>query len=117
MVLADLCGGPERNFQIFTPLGFLAEVTQHIPNKGEHLDRCYGWYSYRQPVSGQEHSRPARQNWKPWGSTVPITDPSRTATSIATLSNCRPGFAVCQKSGARSRAFFALGLETITRRS
>ena len=24
-------------------LDFLAEVTQHIPNKGEHLIRYYGW--------------------------------------------------------------------------
>ena len=24
---------------------FLAEVTQHIPNKGEHQIRYYGWYS------------------------------------------------------------------------
>ena len=34
-----------RNFQIFDPLNFLAEVTQHIPNEGEHLIRYYGWYS------------------------------------------------------------------------
>jgi hypothetical protein len=27
---------------------FLAEVTQHIPDKGEHLVRYYGWYSHRQ---------------------------------------------------------------------
>jgi hypothetical protein len=26
-------------------LDFLAEVTQHIPNKGEHQIRYYGWYS------------------------------------------------------------------------
>jgi hypothetical protein len=29
-------------------LEFLAEVTQHIPDKGEHLVRYYGWYSHRQ---------------------------------------------------------------------
>jgi hypothetical protein len=45
---ADLRGGPKRNFQNFTALDFLAEVTQHIPDKGEHLVRYYGWYSYRQ---------------------------------------------------------------------
>jgi hypothetical protein len=37
--------GPSRNFQVFDPLDFLAEVTQHIPNAGEHLIRYYGWYS------------------------------------------------------------------------
>ena len=45
---ADLRSGPRRNFQVFSALDFLAEVTQHIPNKGEHLVRYYGWYSYRQ---------------------------------------------------------------------
>ena len=41
----DLMAGPKRNFQIFDPLDFLAEVTQHIPEIGEHLIRYYGWYS------------------------------------------------------------------------
>ena len=45
---ADLRSGPHRNFQVFTALDFLAELTQHIPNKGEHLVRYYGWYSHRQ---------------------------------------------------------------------
>jgi hypothetical protein len=45
---ADLRSGPKRNFQIFSALDFLAEVTQHVPDKGEHLVRYYGWYSYRQ---------------------------------------------------------------------
>jgi len=40
-----LLPGPKRNFQIFDPLDFLAEVTQHIPDMGEHLIRYYGWYS------------------------------------------------------------------------
>jgi hypothetical protein len=37
--------GIPRNFQIFEPLDFLAEVTQHIPRKGEHQIRYYGQYS------------------------------------------------------------------------
>ena len=41
----DLRAGGNRNFQVFDPLDFLAEVTQHIPNKGEHTIRYYGWYS------------------------------------------------------------------------
>jgi ribosomal protein S27E len=41
----NLLNGPARNFQLFDPLDFLAELTQHIPNKGEHLIRYYGWYS------------------------------------------------------------------------
>jgi len=31
--------------QVFDPLDFLAEFTQHIPPKGAHLVRYYGWYS------------------------------------------------------------------------
>jgi hypothetical protein len=34
-----------RNFQVFDPLDFLAEVTQHIPEPGEHPIRYCGWYS------------------------------------------------------------------------
>ena len=37
--------GPKRNYQILSPLDFLAEFTQHIPPKGSHLIRYYGWYS------------------------------------------------------------------------
>ena len=40
-----LASGPKRNFQILSPLDFLAEFTQHIPPKGAHLIRYYGWYS------------------------------------------------------------------------
>ena len=31
--------------QAFDPLHFLAEVTQHLPDTGEHLMRYYGFYS------------------------------------------------------------------------
>jgi hypothetical protein len=41
----SLLAGIPRNFEVFDPLDFLAEVTQHIPNKGEHQIRYYGWYS------------------------------------------------------------------------
>jgi len=34
----ELKAGPSRNFQVFDPLDFLAEVTQHIPNRGRTLD-------------------------------------------------------------------------------
>ena len=41
----ELAAGPSRNFQVFDPLDFLAEVTQHIPDAGEQLIRHYGWCS------------------------------------------------------------------------
>ncbi len=37
--------GVNRNFQILSPLDFLAEFTQHIPPKGTHAIRYFGWYS------------------------------------------------------------------------
>ncbi len=37
--------GPNRNFQFYDPLDFLAAVTAHIPNRREHLVRYYGFYS------------------------------------------------------------------------
>jgi hypothetical protein len=43
----NLFGGVPRNFQVFDALDFLAELTQHIPDQGEHLARYYGWYSHR----------------------------------------------------------------------
>jgi hypothetical protein len=40
-----LLPGALRNFEVFEPLDFLAELVQHIPDKGEHLVRYYGCYS------------------------------------------------------------------------
>lgn len=36
---------PPATPNIFQPLDFLAELTQHIPNQGEHLVRYYGFYA------------------------------------------------------------------------
>jgi hypothetical protein len=58
--------GIPRNFHIYDPLEFLAEVTQHIPNKGEHKVRYYGFYSNKkrgvlrkQQKGRQQQSTPA----------------------------------------------------------
>ena len=37
-----------RNFQVFEPWQFLAEVTQHIPDKGQHKVLYFGFYSNKQ---------------------------------------------------------------------
>jgi hypothetical protein len=50
--------GPNRNFEIFDPLDFLAAVTSHIPNRGEHLVRYYGYYS------SVQRGRRRRQGWE-----------------------------------------------------
>ena len=35
----------KRNFEVFSACDWLAVLTAHIPNAGEHLVRYYGWYS------------------------------------------------------------------------
>ncbi|MDP1563763.1 MAG: transposase [Pirellulaceae bacterium] len=73
--------GVPRNFQILEPLDFLAEFTQHIPPKGAHLIRYYGWYSNKsrglrkkaavaasaeapaEPAHEQAASQRSRQAW------------------------------------------------------
>jgi hypothetical protein len=47
---AELLPGIRRNFQLFQPLDFLPELTQHIPNKGEHLPVWHG-----RPARGGPH--------------------------------------------------------------
>jgi hypothetical protein len=43
--MTKMVPGANRNFEVFDPLDFLAAVTAHSPNRGEHLVRYYGWYS------------------------------------------------------------------------
>ena len=40
-------GKNKRNFQVFSPLEFIAAITQHIPEPSFQLVRYYGWYSNR----------------------------------------------------------------------
>jgi hypothetical protein len=63
----------------FAPLDFLAEVTQHIPDPGEHLIRYYGWYSNktrgqrakRQPSAAAAVRSPtAREARKGWAALI-----------------------------------------------
>lgn len=58
-ILGDktLKAGIKRNFEVFDPCDFLAEVTQHIPDRGEHQIRYYGWYSNK--MRGQRTKREA----------------------------------------------------------
>jgi hypothetical protein len=41
----DLFGGVARNFQVFDPLDFIAELTEHIPDTRKHLTRYFGFYA------------------------------------------------------------------------
>ncbi len=37
----------KRNYQIMPGAQWLELLLQHVPDKGEHLVRYYGWYSNR----------------------------------------------------------------------
>ncbi|MBM3883036.1 MAG: hypothetical protein FJ387_25525, partial [Verrucomicrobia bacterium] len=67
----ELLAGPSRNFQVFEPLDFLAEVIEHIPDPGEHLIRYYGWYSNK--TRGQRAQRPAPASD---GAGIPVRSPT-----------------------------------------
>ena len=66
----DLLAGPSRNFQVFDPLDFLAEVTQHIPDPGSHLVRYYGGYS------NKTRDQRAQRQPTPGGTGIPARSPS-----------------------------------------
>ena len=53
--------GPKRNFQVLDSLDFLAEFTQHIPPKGSHLIRYYGWYSNKARGMRRKAAKAAEQ--------------------------------------------------------
>ena len=68
--------GVPRNFQILPPLDFLAEFTQHIPLKGSHLIRYYGWYSNK--------SRGIRKKAEAEVSDEPLSEETTTSRSSQT---------------------------------
>ena len=44
---SDKPSGPTAGSETLDPLAFLARVVSHIPNKGQVLQRAYGWYANR----------------------------------------------------------------------
>jgi hypothetical protein len=52
----------KRNFEVLSALDWLAALTAHLPNHGEHLVRYSGWYS--------NASRGKRKKAQPDGSTA-----------------------------------------------
>ncbi len=86
----DLSAGPKRNFQIFEPLDFLAEVTQHIPEVGEHLIRYYGWYSNKKRGERAKRLRKPEDN----GATV----------QPPTAREARKKWAALDQAGLRDRS-------------
>ena len=77
----------KRNFQILSPLDFLAEFTQHIPPKGSHLIRYYGWYSNK--------SRGMRKKAEAEASAEPSSESEDSASAAA--SRCNQSWAMLIK--------------------
>ena len=61
----SLLAGIPRNFEVFDPLDFLAEVTQHIPNKGEHQIGYYGFYSNKSRGMREKDHKPVAMPGQP----------------------------------------------------
>lgn len=78
--------GPNRNFEIFEPLDFLAAVTCHIPNRGEHLVRILR-------LLLQRPARPA-----------PAPGPGDAATGPAPMSDDAPNARSMRASWVRTSA-------------
>ncbi|THB77398.1 MAG: hypothetical protein D6B25_07050 [Desulfobulbaceae bacterium] len=50
-------GKNKKNFEVFSPLEFIASITQHIPEQSFQLVRYYGWYSNRMRGYGESGAR------------------------------------------------------------
>lgn len=77
---ATLMAGIPRNFEVFDPLDFLAEVTQHIPNKGEHQIRYFGFYSNKsRGMRNKQHQQENSVNnvTEPVSKSKPLTETLR----------------------------------------
>jgi len=61
-------GKNKRNFQVFSPLEFIASITQHIPEPSFQLVRYYGWYSNR--MRGDRKKQNEREKGKDEGTVV-----------------------------------------------
>jgi len=59
---------------VLPPLDFIAEFTQHIPPKGSHLIRYYGWYSNK--ARGLRKKAEAEQQADPPGQSESSSPPA-----------------------------------------
>jgi hypothetical protein len=51
----------KRTFEVFPVLDWIAAVTAHIPNQGEHLVRYYGWDSNVNPGKRRKAEESAQE--------------------------------------------------------
>lgn len=60
-------GKNKRNFQVFSPLEFIASITQHVPEPSFQLVRYYGWYSNRmRGGTGKSRKREKKERMPGW---------------------------------------------------
>ncbi len=55
----------KRNFAVIPVLDWIAEITAHIPNKGEQLVRYYGVYSNVSRGKRKKEGHKKNISWKP----------------------------------------------------
>ena len=65
-------GKNKRNFEVFSPLEFIAAITQHIPEPYFQLTRVYGWYSNR--MRGDRKKQEGREKEKREGDGGTVED-------------------------------------------
>ncbi len=93
-----LRSGPSRNYLVFDPLDFLAEFTQHIPPKGAHLVRYYGWYSNKARGMRRKAAEAEVANQQDCcGRGLPTRPCSGAATEPATSTRCSQTWAMLIK--------------------
>ncbi|MEI8079284.1 MAG: transposase, partial [bacterium] len=104
----------KRNFQHFKPLDFIADLTQHIPQPGEHLIRHYGWYANK--TRGLREKKAAGA--APVGEAVALVAPPaaanrkklRWAALIKRIYDADP--LICPKCGGKMKLIAALNPRT-----
>ena len=99
----DLFGDTARNFQLFDPLDFIAELTQHIPDARKHPGRAFGWYSSktrgRRAKAGGDHGDTIQVQERPTSNPAPAR--RRWAALIKQVWRVDP--LVCARCGERMR--------------
>ena len=93
--------GTKRNFQILSPLDFLAEFTQHIPPKGSHSVRYYGWYSNK--VRGLREKAAAAEPENPPSPACRTRQDGRGAGGEGAGHPCQPDLGHAYQANLRGR--------------
>ena len=75
---------------MFEPLDFLAAVTQHIPDKGDHQINFFGWYSNKTRGMQRKKISKAQQATGMDEPDTPFRRKQRIATALSSALRGRP---------------------------